>query len=263
MPKSLNPEGFCNYHPPISSPIKPDKCLKLGKIDLSFRYMACLEGISFQQSFIRVQNKTLRTSTPLPGSDNIVIMRCKVCQAYIPEGATYCLECGAEVNGTPEIVCQRCGAAVSKRASYCRKCGAPIEHEKEASEEKSSRQSAGVTKCPRCGEEVPAGIRYCPNCGTNQDRPQEELPTSTEKPTEEKLSEKMPGPSDLVPDADECPRCGTAPRGIGRFCYNCGRFLGSDIEDVICPECGATNPLRYIRCQYCGAGLPYPSESDK
>jgi predicted amidophosphoribosyltransferase len=189
-------------------------------------------------------------------------MRCRICQAYIPEGATYCLECGADIDSMPEVVCQRCGSAVSRQASYCRKCGAPIEPEGNPRAENQDKISATATSCPRCGAEVPAGIRYCPNCGTNQEHRNEEKPATVETAPPEKPIENLHQAVEVLPDAYECPRCGAPARGLGRFCYNCGRFLRSDVEDVICPECGSTNPLRYIRCQYCGAGLPSSPESD-
>ena len=188
-------------------------------------------------------------------------MRCKSCQAYIPEGATYCLECGADIESMPDVVCQRCGSAVSKQAGYCRKCGAPVELEGKGSD-KQGAKTVTPTSCPRRGSEVPVGIRYCPTCGTNQDRREAVQPAPVKTVPEEMPREDLHEAAEVVPDAENCPRCGAPPRGLGRFCYNCGRFLHSDVEDVICPECGSTNPLRYIRCQYCGAGLPSLPESD-
>jgi len=191
-------------------------------------------------------------------------MRCTICNAYIPEGVERCLECGA--GPEPEQVCQRCGTLVGARARFCRKCGAALAHAHGSSVE-TKRQSPAPTParsaqppCPRCGAYVPVGIKYCPACGINQD-------TVASKPENPPASAPAPPvqPVSVLADTSEatartgngkaCPACGAEPRGTGRFCYACGRFLGTDVEDIICPVCGAACSLRYARCQYCGSEL--------
>ncbi len=200
-------------------------------------------------------------------------MRCRICNAYIPEGATHCLECGSDLN--PPIVCQRCGAETSPNARYCRTCGNPVSMPPEvpypgpSGPSPAQESSPVVAKCPVCGSQIPTGLIYCPTCGTNQSAvssPTSDAQTihSDSKSADETVSHpdgsESSGPAydhtEVIDAAKPCPRCGTVLRGSGRFCYNCGRFMGGDIEDVICPACGANNILRYARCQYCGADLP-------
>lgn len=182
-------------------------------------------------------------------------MRCTACKSYIPEGATHCLDCGSSFDQI--AICQHCGAEISVSARFCNKCGMPksasgeISNHLEIKTPVNSTGDEGAVECSRCGENVPAGVQYCPTCGTNVTLNRKSEP---EQSTGVVTSES--DPTDPDTDIPECPRCGTVPRGSARFCHNCGRFHGSDIEDVICPYCGATNSLRYARCQYCGTDLP-------
>lgn len=181
-------------------------------------------------------------------------MRCKVCNAYIPEGATHCLDCGSQFEDI--IVCQHCATELPSHAKFCNRCGKPAlkpgEFKKSLESPSSTRAQSnlpGSTQCPRCAGDVPQGTLYCPTCGTNVSRMNEPVESN-------RVSIVETGPVEKTDSAQPCPRCGTEPRGSGRFCHNCGRFLSSDIEDVICPQCGATNILRYAKCQYCGSDLP-------
>jgi ribosomal protein L40E len=186
-------------------------------------------------------------------------MRCRACNAYIPEGATHCLECGAGLE--PELVCQRCGAAASPSARFCRKCGAPLTPWPAARPPepvpRSARESVlgDSQSCSRCGSAVPSGTLYCPSCGLSQAsiQPKAESSDHQETSVEGDATEPAAG-------ANPCPVCGAELRGSARFCHECGRFLGTDIEHVICPACGADHSLRYSRCQYCGAEIPRPQK---
>jgi predicted amidophosphoribosyltransferase len=186
-------------------------------------------------------------------------MRCKICNAYVPEGATHCLDCGSQFEDI--IVCQTCAAELSSKAKFCNRCGTPArkpdayKNPEFTIQEKSSTES-GPIECYRCGGNVPKGTIYCPTCGINVSKIDEPAQPAVVTVVESDPTEK----SVTVP---ACPRCGAIPRGSGRFCHNCGRFHGSDIEDVICPNCGATNVLRYARCQYCGNELPSPPKIKK
>lgn len=185
-------------------------------------------------------------------------MRCESCNAYIPEGSTYCLECNTPLDSV--FTCQRCGASTSEKAKFCRKCGYPIIPPPGISMHVEPEKNKDIAKhkCLRCGNEVPSGIRYCPICGTNQDKHRDAGESINDVDTEK--SENKSNPTDLAGSGLVCPLCGTAARGSGRFCHDCGKFLGGDIEDVLCPSCGATNILRYARCQYCGKELPARKE---
>jgi len=167
-------------------------------------------------------------------------MRCPSCNAYIPEGATHCLECGYDPN--PQDLCQKCGAELHKGARFCNRCGAPV-LAKKPSPAPPVKQSG---KCIKCGGDLVEGQQYCPWCGTSQENENPEPVTGP-------LS--APSPTGIPEGHAQCPRCGTPPRGNARFCFECGHFLGGEIEEVICRSCGSTNALRYVRCQYCGAKL--------
>jgi Adenylate and Guanylate cyclase catalytic domain/Double zinc ribbon len=49
-------------------------------------------------------------------------MRCPRCDADIPDGAKFCIECGASLRPR----CHRCGADTLPRARFCAECGTPL-----------------------------------------------------------------------------------------------------------------------------------------
>jgi class 3 adenylate cyclase/tetratricopeptide (TPR) repeat protein len=49
-------------------------------------------------------------------------MRCPRCEADTPDGARFCIECGAPLN----LRCLQCGADVLPRAKFCAECGIPL-----------------------------------------------------------------------------------------------------------------------------------------
>jgi ribosomal protein L40E len=183
-------------------------------------------------------------------------MRCLICNAYIPEGALRCLECGAEPEA--ELVCQRCGTLVRSSARFCRKCGSPIQPRPAPSVQTESVSDSGPTSCPahacrRCGHLVPSGTKYCLSCGSNQENSDQETQPSINDNVIDIVNRMI----STIPNSNACPACGTEPRGSGRFCYACGRFLASELTEVVCPKCGYTSSMRYSRCQYCGHELPH------
>jgi RNA polymerase subunit RPABC4/transcription elongation factor Spt4 len=187
-------------------------------------------------------------------------MRCKICNAYIPEGLDRCLECGA--GPEPEQVCQKCGTLVSASARFCRKCGSPLLPPPDIAVQPRSapspvKSSADAPPCPKCGSYVPVGLKYCPTCGALQSSGQPLPDTYTPM--------KIASDQDWTDKTGDsaCPKCGAEPRGSGRFCYSCGRFLKSETYEIICPECGSRDTLRYSRCQFCGADLPLPVKTKK
>lgn len=192
-------------------------------------------------------------------------MRCVSCNSYIPEGATYCLECGVNVDSTPTVTCQKCGASTSASAKFCRKCGAtlypPPDYRKGDSHKITGLEVYPGQTCPRCGEPLGTSTKYCRNCGilvSGYSKPDSAAPEKVKSPSVDEKNSKIEIPEavEINDEVKACPKCGTKARGSGRFCYECGKFLGSDVEDVICPECGMSNILRYARCQYCGGKLP-------
>jgi RNA polymerase subunit RPABC4/transcription elongation factor Spt4 len=183
-------------------------------------------------------------------------MRCNICNAYIPEGAGKCLECGA--GPEPEQVCQKCGTLSSAKARFCRKCGAGLVPPAPPNPEWAAHTDSPA--CGRCGYLVPTGIGYCPACGLEQPGAQTIKAPAVAAPAPPREDRQETDPLDGEP---ACPTCGATPRGSGRFCYECGRFLCSEVIDVICPACGSTSSLRYVRCQFCGADLPSPTQPRK
>src|SRR5215207_6319654 len=49
-------------------------------------------------------------------------MRCPRCEADTPDGAKFCIECGAPL----KLRCPQCGADVLPRAKFCAECGTPL-----------------------------------------------------------------------------------------------------------------------------------------
>lgn len=75
---------------------------------------------------------------------------CASCNAVLPEGAKFCLNCGEKVApAIPEgmIVCPECKSTVAK-GKFCPECGHKF-----------------AMNCPKCGVELSAGAKFCPECG--------------------------------------------------------------------------------------------------
>lgn len=74
---------------------------------------------------------------------------CPSCNAEMPEGSKFCLECGSKVEilAENEMICPACGKKTPK-GKFCMECGSPL-----------------VAKCPNCGVEVPNGAKFCLECG--------------------------------------------------------------------------------------------------
>ncbi len=186
-------------------------------------------------------------------------MRCSNCTSYVPDGATHCLDCGKSVE--PHTRCDKCGMKLVASARYCRFCGhdlsavtVPVKDNLPDSSEGASKPDAN---CKMCGARL-GGNDYCPQCGMNQKLLDEKPEKQKAEITGDTSTESQDWQTTEAENEKPCPRCGTVPRGTGRFCYVCGRMLRSDIEDVPCPSCGMKNILRYSRCQYCGSDLPPP-----
>ena len=74
---------------------------------------------------------------------------CPNCNKEIPEGAKFCLECGAKIEmlAGDEMICPICGKKTGK-GKFCMECGASL-----------------VSKCVKCGAELPNGAKFCLECG--------------------------------------------------------------------------------------------------
>jgi hypothetical protein len=69
-------------------------------------------------------------------------MRCPRCEADTPDGAKFCIECGAPL----KLRCPQCGADVLPRAKFCAECGTPL-----------TAQSPAAPAAP-----APPPLRYTP-----------------------------------------------------------------------------------------------------
>lgn len=74
-------------------------------------------------------------------------MECLKCGAVVAdEGAVYCCECGARLDG--KKACPECGQFIDEKYTFCVFCGTRVD---------------GKTKCPTCG--VYHAGAFCPDCG--------------------------------------------------------------------------------------------------
>ena len=73
-------------------------------------------------------------------------MDCKKCGALVPDGGTFCPNCGARADGKKN--CNFCGNLIDESAVYCTYCGARVD---------------GKKICKNCGEEILGN--FCTKCG--------------------------------------------------------------------------------------------------
>jgi predicted amidophosphoribosyltransferase len=83
---------------------------------------------------------------------------CPQCKSNIPESATRCPKCQADLAASGEkFVCPECKHPVEIDALKCPGCGGLFEA--------GIAAAAAVKKCPDCAEEVKADARKCRFCG--------------------------------------------------------------------------------------------------
>lgn len=76
---------------------------------------------------------------------------CPKCHNPVPDGAKFCMVCGAKIESVEFVQCIHCGQKVPK-GRFCMSCGKPLLH-----------------VCPKCGEELIEGAKFCMSCGTRLD----------------------------------------------------------------------------------------------
>ena len=88
-------------------------------------------------------------------NDEIV---CSNCGATLKNGAAFCSECGAEVDGANDNKCEECGSELPNNLLFCPTCGAKV---------KQKQPPKKPVTCPNCGFRLDDETTFCPECGTN------------------------------------------------------------------------------------------------
>ncbi len=97
-------------------------------------------------------------------------LACPSCGANLPDSASGCSDCGAEVILSDDrtkfhlvgTLCLKCGENNKDTYRHCSKCGASL-----------------IRRCPSCGNDMSTSAVHCPKCGMseedyNQERAREE-----------------------------------------------------------------------------------------
>lgn len=76
-------------------------------------------------------------------------IRCPNCNAEVPAGAKFCLECGEKIEAlsVDEVICPSCRKK-THRGKFCSECGAPL-----------------VRQCAKCGAQLSENAKFCLECG--------------------------------------------------------------------------------------------------
>lgn len=88
------------------------------------------------------------------------------------------------------------------------------------------KEIEGITKCPKCGADVPNDASFCNNCGCK-----------------------------IIKEAEgfkKCPNCGNNVSNNALFCVNCGYKIPKEPEGRCCSNCGKPLAEDSIFCANCG-----------
>lgn len=151
----------------------------------------------------------------------------------------------------------------------------------------------GVTRCEKCGAEVPNNNAFCSSCGSPMPKREAVLNenhmrcdscgtiidknlrfcTSCGKPLVRPIQTLVKTEVPETPTADNsnvCPSCGAAIRDNLKFCTVCGSSLDSSFNDILfssqsgdipvsdkkkCPSCGVLMDKEMLFCVECGTPL--------
>lgn len=88
-------------------------------------------------------------------------MNCTKCNAEIPAGKNFCVECGEHLPEQPQVrKCAKCGAVIPDCKNFCIECGEHLPNEKTA-----AKPEPEPRKCKKCGSVIPANKNFCVECG--------------------------------------------------------------------------------------------------
>ena len=86
-------------------------------------------------------------------------MNCPKCNAAIPAGKNFCVECGEHLPEQMQIrKCTKCGAVIPEGKNFCIECGERLPDEKMPAKQEPR-------KCAKCGAIIPEGKNFCVECG--------------------------------------------------------------------------------------------------
>ena len=88
------------------------------------------------------------------------------------------------------------------------------------------KEIEGITKCPKCGADVPNDASFCNNCGC-------------------KIIKETEG-------LKKCPKCGSNVSNNALFCVNCGFKIPKEPEGRRCSNCGKPLAENSMFCANCG-----------
>lgn len=188
---------------------------------------------------------------------------CEKCGSALPEGAKFCVVCGAPIREHDGTVCPHCSAPVVPGSSFCVHCGASLTAqpeteanvnaaqpetqaeaepdaarpsvtapEAEQNAERDGSAEAGDARteeekgvlCPNCGAPACHGQPFCTNCGAKLDGPH---PAPEPEPEAERKSGAEAGEARKEEEKSVlCPSCGAPVRTVLSFCTRCGTKLG-------------------------------------
>lgn len=141
-------------------------------------------------------------------------------------------------------LCPFCRSGLPEEATRCGRCGADVEA--------VAARAEGLVPCPSCGENVPEGAFRCLYCGAPLPRRPDATRTTEKLPVPAPPTEALPAPEDriecpdcggrIAPETGRCEGCGAE--------YDASAW----VRGFSCPRCQKKNPKTASDCVYCRAG---------